>query len=85
MSIKRIRRSDDIIERQTTPIGRKIRRLRKEKNLRVITVAEAVEVSPSTVSMWETGKNNINDKIHIEKLAKALGTTFDYLVNNKVE
>ena len=56
-------------------MARKIRELRKAKNMTLEDVADIVGVGKSTVRKWETGmiKNMRRDKI--AALAKALGTT----------
>lgn len=61
-------------------MARKIRDLRKAKNMTLEDVAKIVGVGKSTVRKWETGmiKNMRRDKI--AALAKALGTTPDALM-----
>jgi transcriptional regulator with XRE-family HTH domain len=56
-------------------MAKKIKELRKEKNMTLEEVAKIVGVGKSTVRKWETGmiKNMRRDKIVL--LAKALGTT----------
>ena len=56
-------------------MSRRIRELRKEKNMTLEDVAKIVGVGKSTVRKWETGmiENMRRDKI--ATLAKALGTT----------
>ena len=59
----------------SSDMARKIKELRKEKNMTLEEVAKVVGVGKSTVRKWETGmiKNMKRDKIVL--LAKALGTT----------
>lgn len=58
----------------------RIKQLRQEKNLTLEQVASVVGVGKSTVRKWETGMiaNMRRDKI--ASLAKALGTTPEYLM-----
>ena len=61
-------------------MAQKIKDLRKEKGLTLEQVASVVGVGKSTVRKWETGMiaNMRRDKI--AALAKALGTTPEYLM-----
>ena len=60
--------------------AQRIRDLRKERGLTLEQVAKVVGVGKSTVRKWETGliANMRRDKI--ADLAKALGTTPEYLM-----
>ena len=60
---------------QGSDMARRIRELRKAKNMTLEEVAKIVGVGKSTVRKWETGmiENMRRDKI--AALAKALGTT----------
>ena len=61
-------------------MARRIKELRKERNMTLEDVAKIVGVGKSTVRKWETGmiENMRRDKI--ATLAKALGTTPLYLM-----
>jgi transcriptional regulator with XRE-family HTH domain len=61
-------------------MAQRIKTLRQEKGLTLEQVAEVVGVGKSTVRKWETGMiaNMRRDKI--ADLAKALGTTPEYLM-----
>jgi transcriptional regulator with XRE-family HTH domain len=61
-------------------IGKKIRELRDSKGLSQVDLASAIGVSKGAISQWETGLvKNITGKTLL-KLAKALGTTPDVLL-----
>ena len=61
-------------------MAQRIKALRQEKGLTLEQVADVVGVGKSTVRKWETGiiANMKRDKI--ASLAKALGTTPEYLM-----
>ena len=61
-------------------MAKRIKNLRQEKGLTLEQVADVVGVGKSTVRKWETGMiaNMRRDKI--ADLAKALGTTPEYLM-----
>ena len=61
-------------------MAQRIKALRQEKGLTLEQVADVVGVGKSTVRKWETGMiaNMRRDKI--ASLAKALGTTPEYLM-----
>ena len=54
--------------------------LRKEKGLTLEQVADIVGVGKSTVRKWETGMIANMKRDKIASLAKALGTTPEYLM-----
>lgn len=64
-------------------MSRKIKELRRARNMTLEQVAEIVGVGKSTVRKWETGmiENMRRDKIAL--LAEALGTTPAYLMGWK--
>lgn len=66
-------------------IAQRIKALRQEKGLTLEQVASVVGVGKSTVRKWETGMiaNMRRDKIAV--LAKALGTTPEYLMGWEVK
>lgn len=56
-------------------MARRIRELRKERNMTLEDVAKIVGVGKSTVRKWETGMIENMKRDKIAALAKALGTT----------
>ena len=58
----------------------RIKALRQEKALTLEQVAEVVGVGKSTVRKWETGMIANMKRDKIASLAKALGTTPEYLM-----
>ena len=61
-------------------MAQRIKDLRKEKNLTLEQVADIVGVGKSTVRKWETGMIANMKRDKIASLAKALGTTPEYLM-----
>ena len=61
-------------------MAHRIKDLRKEKNLTLEQVADIVGVGKSTVRKWETGMIANMKRDKIASLAKALGTTPEYLM-----
>lgn len=61
-------------------MAQRIMRLRKEKGLTLEQVADIVGVGKSTVRKWETGMIANMKRDKIASLAKALGTTPEYLM-----
>ena len=61
-------------------MAQRIRNLRKEKGLTLEQVANIVGVGKSTVRKWETGMIANMKRDKIASLAKALGTTPEYLM-----
>jgi transcriptional regulator with XRE-family HTH domain len=61
-------------------MAQRIKDLRKEKNLTLEQVAGIVGVGKSTVRKWETGMIANMKRDKIASLAKALGTTPEYLM-----
>ena len=66
-------------------MARKIRELRRGRNLTLEQVAKVVGVGKSTVRKWETGMIANMKRDKIAALAKALGTTPAYLMGWKEE
>ena len=66
-------------------MAKKIRDLRRERNLTLEQVAKVVGVGKSTVRKWETGMIANMKRDKISALAKALGTTPAYLMGWKEE
>lgn len=61
-------------------MAERIKELRKEKGLTLEQVADIVGVGKSTVRKWETGMIANMKRDKIASLAKALGTTPEYLM-----
>ena len=61
-------------------MAKRIKDLRKEKGLTLEQVAAIVGVGKSTVRKWETGMIANMKRDKIASLAKALGTTPEYLM-----
>lgn len=61
-------------------MAQRIKELRKEKDLTLEQVADIVGVGKSTVRKWETGMIANMKRDKIASLAKALGTTPEYLM-----
>ena len=68
----------------TITIGEKIAKLRKENGLTQSQLAEIINVSNKTVSRWETGEGYPEISLLVP-LAKALGVSTDYLLNEEQE
>ena len=64
----------------STGMAQRIKDLRSEKGLTLEQVAEIVGVGKSTVRKWETGMIANMKRDKIASLAKALGTTPEYLM-----
>ena len=61
-------------------MAKRIKELRTEKGLTLEQVADIVGVGKSTVRKWETGMIANMKRDKIASLAKALGTTPEYLM-----
>ena len=61
-------------------MAQRIKKLRQEKGLTLEQVANVVGVGKSTVRKWETGMIANMKRDKIADLAKALGTTPEYLM-----
>lgn len=57
----------------------RIRKLRKEKNISQVKLAEYLGVHQTAISQWETGRTN-PDLATAKKLAAYFGVTLDYLL-----
>ena len=64
----------------TEGMAQRIKKLRSEKGLTLEQVANIVGVGKSTVRKWETGMIANMKRDKIASLAKALGTTPEYLM-----
>ncbi|HVN97022.1 MAG TPA: helix-turn-helix domain-containing protein [Syntrophorhabdaceae bacterium] len=60
-------------------VGQKIRRLREERGLKQINLANALQVSPQAVSKWERGSNQ-PDVDALIKIARLFDVSTDYLL-----
>ncbi len=62
----------------------KIKTLRESKNLTQMDVAEALQVSRTTVAMWETNKSVPRAQL-LPRLAQLFSCTVDELLTDTVE
>ena len=62
------------------PISWRLRRLRKRSKLTLSYVAGFVDVSPATISNWETGRVSVIAEEYLRRLATLYNVTFEYLV-----
>ena len=60
-------------------IGNRIKLLREELGLKQDELAKALNISPSSIGMYETNKREPNNEITI-KLADFFGVSTDYLL-----
>lgn len=60
-------------------LGERIKSLREKANLKQLDLANAMQVTPQSVSKWERGEN-YPDIVGLLKMAKILGVTTDYLL-----
>lgn len=61
-------------------IGTLIRELRKEQNLTQSELAQMMQTTQDTISLWELGKS-MPDIISLVKLAKLFNVSADYLLD----
>ncbi len=61
----------------------KMRNLRKNNNLLQSDLADKLNVSTSTIGMWEQGRNKPDDE-SITKMAQIFNVSTDYLLDNEV-
>lgn len=61
------------------PLGERIRQLREKSGLKQLDLANAMQVTPQSVSKWERGEN-YPDITVLLKMAKIFGVTTDYLL-----
>ena len=64
-------------------LGEKIKELREKKGMNQKQVAEASGITQATISRIEKGKVKQLKSEALKRLAEALGTTVDYLVDRK--
>lgn len=60
-------------------LGNVIKVLRAKKNIMQKDLAEVMEVSPSTISMWENGERE-PDIVSLKKIADYFDVSMDYLL-----
>ena len=60
-------------------LGKRIKELRKTKNLTQIEFAKLFQISSGTIAMWETDKRQ-PDFTTLQKLADFFGVSTDYLL-----
>ena len=58
-------------------IGERLRNLRREKGIRQEDLAAVIDVEKSSVSLYETDRNDPNDKAKVE-IAKHFNISLDY-------
>ena len=63
-------------------IGEKIKNLRKNRRLTQEELGKLINTDGNTVSRWERDKLGVGSA-YVAKLAEALGTTTDYLLNGE--
>ena len=63
-------------------IGNRIKLLREELGLKQDELAKALNISPSSIGMYETNKREPNNEITI-KLADFFGVSTDYLLGRE--
>lgn len=64
--------------------GEKLKNLRRSKYLLQSDIAKKLNVSTSTVGMWEQGRNQPDNET-VKKLANLFNVTADYLLDNDVK
>lgn len=64
-------------------MGQRIALLRKERNLSQNVAAKKLNISSSTLSMYETGNREPNNEI-LSKLADFFGVSADYLLGREL-
>lgn len=64
---------DGLPPEEARTFGDRIRKLRQERNLTQLQLAEFVGVTQTSVAAWETGKRGIPKGDNLLKLAEALG------------
>lgn len=61
--------------------GKTIASLRQKRGLSQQQLAEQLNVSPSTIAMWETNKRALKDE-SIKSLSEFFGVSADYILGN---
>ncbi len=62
----------------------KIRELRRERGLTQIELGKLINISASTIALWETGKREPDIK-KLKEIANIFNVTTDYLLDNEKE
>lgn len=62
----------------------KIRELRRERGLTQIEFGKLINISASTIALWETGKREPDIK-KLKEIANIFNVTTDYLLDNEKE
>lgn len=62
----------------------KFKKLRKSNGLLQSDIASKINVSTSTVGMWEQGRNQPDNET-VKKMANIFGVTTDYLLDNDIK
>ncbi len=65
-------------------IGRRIKTIRKRKNLSQAELAELADLTPSFLSCVETGRRGINLEAFVD-IANALGVSADYILSDSIK
>ena len=60
-------------------IGERLKKIRTERKIKQEELAEILGVKKTSISMYETGKNDPTDKIKIE-IARYFNISLDYLI-----
>ena len=76
--------SNNMKEMRYMLIGDRIKELRNKLGLSQTELGNRIETDGSVISRWETNKARVSQR-YIVKLAKALGTSTDYLLGEKNE
>ena len=64
-------------------IGKRITQLRISRKLNQVQLANILNVSPSTIAMWETNKRSLTPK-SINSLSNFFQVSTDYILNGKL-
>lgn len=65
-----------------TTLGKRIKELRENKGVRQEDIADIFGFGKSTISLWESGKNEPDYEV-VVKLAEYFGVTTDYLLGHE--
>lgn len=66
-------------KRVESPFGKNLQRILSERDISQKTAAELAQVQPSVLAGWLTG-SQANDPLAIQRLAKGLGCSFEWLL-----
>lgn len=64
-------------------LGEKVKELREKKGMNQKELSKAADITQATISRIEKGKVNQLKSEALKRLANALGSTIDYLVDDK--